>query len=942
MSKKKYILFLIILISHSLYAQLYSSDFLIKKYADSSFFEKNNAFWLVEFSSATPDGVKKKINLLALRKLSPSVFIIKSNPVFLSSAEKQFLHFYNADNKWKLSPMAEKYAGKNTTAFYRYTVEITDQIFVSDVINKHFPKTNISPEQKIISVTTTFDTIKQYFLEDDRVIHIDLIISKPVEELGVPGFDLSANNINLVHSKYSFINGEEMHASIKEDYYDTADIDVKGRFDPSPLASPNITNHANFMATIIAGAGNSVYYADGVAPEAHISSSSFENILPDENAYYLQNKITVQNHSYGTVIDNNYGLNAVAFDRNANNDTTLLHVFSAGNTGNATPEAGNYSGVPGFANLTGNFKMAKNSITVGSTDTFGNPATLSSHGPAYDGRIKPDICAFQKNGTSESAALVSGTTLLMQQLFQSENNNNLLPSALAKAVLINSADDVSNPGPDYFTGFGNLNAEKAMETIDAGKYFSGTVSNGNSRTFTVNIPEGISLFKISLAWNDTAAPANAPTALMNDLDIIIKNESTGEVWQPWVLSSVANSDSLGKNAVRKRDSLNNEEQITINNPAAGNYQVVVNGFNVISNTQKFYIAYNWDSTSFFKLKNFSSSDFAQSNNQEIIQWETNIAGTASAEYALPPFNTWKEIQQNADLSKKHLSWNTPDTISKAMIRVKAGNNFYYSDTFLITALAKPTTGFLCKDSLFIYWNKLKGINQYQVYQLGEKYMEPLVKTNDTAIAINISSLKNHFLSVAPILADGTTGVKSYGFDYAAQNAGCIVSSFYADTKDNTATLSLSLGTLYNADSVFIQKYTAEGFEDIGTIDLINTLNYQYTYQPLSKGVTFFRAKIVLEDGKIIYSDKLSVYYSEPGKYLVFPVPVKRNQNIEIYTPLPAEEIITLFDVSGRIVLKKQIQSVHEYIPTTNLLPGIYIYKITKKEGIVNVGKIAVL
>lgn len=941
MQKKIYILLLILLVTIKLHSQHLFSDFFIKKYISSGITKNNSCFLLVRFSSATPDIVKRRINLSALRKLSPFVFIIKSNPVFLSVEEKKSLNFFNINNIWKLSPTAEKYAAKNKNTSYRYTIEITGETFINDVLSRYFPKTNISPRQKIFSVVTTFAEIEQYFLEDDRVIGIDVIISKPAEELGVPGFDLSANNINLVHSKYPFINGEEMHASIKEDYYDTADIDIKGRFDPSSKASKNISNHANFMATIITGAGNSVYYAKGAAREAHISSSSFESILPDEDAYYSQNQITVQNHSYGTVIDNNYGLNAVAFDRNANNDTALLHVFSAGNTGDATPDAGTYSGVPGFANLTGNFKMAKNVITVGATDTFGNPAALSSHGPAYDGRIKPDICAFQKNGTSESAALVSGTTLLMQQLFQSKNNNNLLPSALARAVLINSADDVFNPGPDYFTGFGNLNAEKAMETIEAGKYVSGTITNGNRQTFTITVPANISLLKISLAWNDTAAPANAPTALMNDLDLTMTNKITGEVWQPWVLSSIANADSLAKNAVRKRDSLNNEEQITINNVLAGNYRISVNGFNVISPFQKFYIAYNWHSIHSFTIKNFSSSDFAQSSNEEIIHWQTNIAGTASVEYALPPFNKWNEIQPNADLSKKYVEWHTPDTISKAMIRVKAANNFYYSDTFLITTLAKPTTGFLCGDSLFIYWNKLKGINQYQVYQLGEKYMEPLVTTNDTAVIINIHNLKTRYLSVAPMLADGTTGVKSYGFDYAAQNAGCIISSFYADTKDNTATLSLTLGTLYNADSVIIQKNTATGFENISNIFISNTLHYKYFYQPLPKGVTFFRVKIVLRSGKIIYSDKTAVYYNEPGKYLVFPNPAKRNQIIEIYTPLPAEEAFTLLDASGKIVLKKPIQSVHEYIPATNLSPGIYIYKIIKKEGNVSVGKVVV-
>lgn len=942
MSKSIPLLLLILLSCNYLNAQLQAEKFFLKKYADKAFTTKNPAFSLAQFSPETPDVVKKEIKISAVRKLSRFLYIIKSNPSLIASLEKQSVSVFNINNTWKLSPAAEKNAERNNTALLRFTVEITNQSFINDVVNIFFPKTVVYPHQKIISIETTFDAIKNYFLEDSRVIYIDVAVSKPIEELGIPGFDLSANNINSVHNKYPGINGEGIHVSLKEDYYDTTDIDLKGRLESSPLASKNVTLHANYMATIIAGAGNSVYCANGVARESRISSSSFENILPDEDSYYTQNNITVQNHSYGTLIDNNYGLNAVAFDKNANNDTALLHVFSAGNTGNATSESGNYSGIAGFANITGNFKMAKNIITVGAADTFGNPATLSSRGPAYDGRIKPDITAFQVNGTSESAALVSGTTALMQQLYKTKNNNSLLPSALARVILINAADDVYNPGPDYATGFGNLNAEKAMENIDAGKYFSGSVSNGNNVAFNLSIPPGISLLKISLAWNDTAALPGAPTALVNDLDLSVINKSTGETWQPWVLSSVANIDSLSKNAVRKRDSLNNEEQVTISNPPAGTYQLIVKGFDVVSSSQKFYIAYSYVSTNFFRWTKFSASDLAQSNNEEIVRWETNIARTGAIEYALPPFYNWKIIQQNEDLSKKYLNWNTPDTILKAMLRAKAGNIFYYSDTFLITSLAKPTTGFLCGDSLFVYWNKLKGVNQYQVYQLGEKYMEPLAKTNDTTITISVSKLNSRYLAVAPILADGTAGEKSYGFDYSAQNAGCFVSSFYADTKDSAATLSLLLGTLYKVDSVYIQKSSPTGFEDISATAIGNSLSYRYSYQPLSKGVTFFRARIVLSDGKIIYSDKIPVYYNKYGQYLVFPVPVKRNQDIEVYTPIPQEEVLTLADVSGRIVLKKQIQFVHEYISTTKLSPGMYFYKITKKDGDVSVGKILVL
>ena len=934
-------IFLISLLYFSeLHSQASSEKFLEKKYIDTGFI-RNSPFFLAELPAEINKKLKERIIRAAVRELSSSLYIINNNHLSLSPEEKKSLSIIPVNNKWKLSSFAEKYGEKDPDILHRYTVEITDPAFISSVINKYFPKANVRPQQKIFSIVTSFKKISDLFLQDNRVIYIDIIISQPAEELGTPGFDLSANNLNIVHSRYPFATGEGMHVSIKEEYFDTTDIDLKGRFDNSPLASENITNHANFMATIIAGAGNSVYYAKGAAPGAFISSSSFEEVLPDDDLYYSQNNITVQNHSYGTLIDNHYGLNAVAFDKSANNDTSLLHVCSSGNTGDAAPTEGTYAGIAGFANLTGNFKMAKNIITVGATDTFGIPAALSSRGPAYDGRIKPDIAAFQKNGTSESAALVSGTAVLLQQLYK-QKNNDILPSALARAVLINSADDVFNPGPDYATGFGNLNAVKAMDEINSGKYFAGDVSNGNEEVFTIRVPPQTSLLKVSLVWNDTAALPDAPAALINDLDLSVTVESTGETWLPWVLSSAANKDSLSKNAVRNRDSLNNEEQITINNPATGNYRITVKGYKVSSLAQRFYVAYDWDTANYFRWQNLSQNDFIQSNSKQIVRWETNFAGMAAIEYAFPPFNSWQQITPDIDLSKKLLYWNTPDTISKALIRAKAGNTFYYSDTFLITTLLTPTTGFACGDSILIYWNKPKNASQYQVYQLGEKYMEPLVKTIDTAVTLNKTLLRGNYIAVAPILSDGTTAIKSYSFDYAAQGAGCYINSFYADVTGNTALLHLLVGTLYDVSGIFIQKYTSTKFEDIAAIAVDNQLNYQYGYDNLSKGVSVFRAKIVLSDGKIIYSDEIRVYYNEPGKYLLFPVPVKRSQQLEIFTPIPDEEVITLADIAGRVVLKKQIRFVHEFIQTNILSPGIYIYQITKNGKNVSIGKIVVL
>jgi hypothetical protein len=153
---------------------------------------------------------------------------------------------------------------------------------------------------------------------------------------------------------------------------DETDLDLHKRVLGSSIASTNVTNHATVISTIIGGAGNSFYDGRGIAYGCKFFSSSFEDLFADDAAILNANNVTVQNHSYGTIIQQFYGAEAVSYDEHAWQDKNFIHVFSAGNDGMSFAADGRYANIPGYANLTGNFKMAKNIITVGAIDNKGN------------------------------------------------------------------------------------------------------------------------------------------------------------------------------------------------------------------------------------------------------------------------------------------------------------------------------------------------------------------------------------------------------------------------------------------------------------------------------------------------------------------------------------------------------------------------------------------
>ena len=118
--------------------------------------------------------------------------------------------------------------------------------------------------------------------------------------------------------------------------------------------------------------------------------------------------------------------------------------------------------------------LAKNIVTVGAVDdavTSGlrdlSKATIapfSSTGPTDDGRIKPDLVANGVNltstdtGADDDYLTISGTSMSSPNACGSatllvDQYNRLFGGAMRastlKALLIQTADDIGNPGPDY-------------------------------------------------------------------------------------------------------------------------------------------------------------------------------------------------------------------------------------------------------------------------------------------------------------------------------------------------------------------------------------------------------------------------------------------------------------------------------------------------------------
>lgn len=773
-------------------------------------------------------------------------------------------------------------------------------------------------------VKTSWKEIIENILPRSEVIFIDEQ-RIPKEEVAVSNLDLGTNKVNVLWNRFPQYNGQTINISVKENKPDTTDPDFKGRYRYTPQASTMLSSHASIMATIIAGAGNSYYEGKGVSPGAGISSASFMVLLPEPDAFFQQYGISVQNHSYGTGIENFYGADAAAYDASVIARPTLLHVFSAGNSGTQTSAIGNYNGIAGYANLTGSFKMAKNIITVGHTDSLMNVLAPSSRGPAYDGRLKPELVAFGEDGSSGAAAIVSGIAVALQHAYQ-QTNSTLPPAALIKTILLNSADDTGPKGIDFKTGYGSANAIRAMETLQQNRYATGSSNTGSDNTHAITIPANAKQLKITLVWMDAPATANAAKALRNDLDLELVLPAASQSWQPWVLSHFPHIDSLQQLPKRKRDSLNTVEQISIDNPAAGNYVIHVKGFDVgASATQAYTIAWQVDTLNTFHWYYPSGTDNIFGGRSNTLRWEWNGgASTGQLEYSVNNGSSWQLISNSVDLAANAFKWNAPDTFTTALLRITAGQSFT-SDTFTISKRFAVNVGLNCPDSFLFYWNSNRGVNNYRVYHLGEKYLEPFRTVSDTMIVLAKASNPALYYAVAPVLSN-KTGVRSYGFDYTAQSSGCYIRSFFAQLINTTAELDLELGTTYSVQSIAWEKLTTNGYQVLQTTNLIAGTTYSFTDAGLHTGANVYRVKLVLQNGSIIYSEPQTVYYFS-GDRLIYPNPVVRGQSFYIISRDPDNATAVLYNSAGIRCATYLLDEAVETIDTGRLSAGTYFIKI---------------
>jgi subtilisin family serine protease len=575
-------------------------------------------------------------------------------------------------------------------------------------------------------VLASVDDIKQ-IAALPYVTFIEPIDTAPVPDNLTGVTNHRSNTIATEYSGGLKYDGRGVTVAMNDDGTIGAHIDFQGRIFRQNITFDNGL-HGDLCAGVIFGAGNidpttrgmafgaklDVYGVTGYSPLVY---QAFDSIY----AIYDRLGVRITSTSYSDGLNEGYTALARTMDVQINAMPQLMHVFSAGNFG-------------AFNSVSGGHKQAKNVITVGNVTSQDELGLGSSCGPARDGRIKPDVCAVGSDvrstaysntyqthtGTSLSCPGVAGVLAQLYQAYKSMHGGENPPSALIKAAVLNTADDIGNPGPDFRFGYGRINARRAFSILKNNQYQTGVITQGALQTHTIAVPANVAEVKIMVYWHDKEGTAGAAKALVNNLDMTVTTPAATTVL-PWVL----NAASANTNAIRGIDALNNMEQVTIQTPVAGNYTVNISGFSVPQGPQHYYMVYELVMNDIVVTYPMGGESIVPGI-PEMIRWDTyEKTGIFTVQYSTDNGASWVNISTTTPGSVRSLSWTPPATVTgQALVRVTRGMQSGQSDaTFSIIGVPKElVVDWVCIDSMQVSYNAVPNATGYIVSVLGNEYM----------------------------------------------------------------------------------------------------------------------------------------------------------------------------------------------------------------------------
>ncbi len=683
--------------------------------------------------------------------------------------------------------------------------------------------------------------------------------------------------------------GDGVVVGVGDDANPASHIDFTGRLIVRTPAPYNF--HGTHTSGTVGGGGilNPMY--QGMAPHSTIVAQYFSDVIANAPSYVTDYDMVLTNNSYtdypyGCAYDGEYDALAYATDAQLYQYPYLMHMFASGNDGSYTCSPYPFQ----FATVKSGFQCAKNALTVGQVDNT-NPGNVntyitgsgSSAGPTLDGRIKPEIVAggsavssttpnngyAQDWGTSMASPAVTGGMALMVQRYRQLSGGGDPPAILLKALACNTADDLGNPGPDYIFGYGAMNALAAVQCMENGQFGYTAVNNGQTLHFTLPVPAALAQLRIMIYWNDYPAAPYSPIALVNNLDLTV-TDPTSFTHHPLILNS--SPTGVNNNAVEGVDSVNNIEQVVVNNPTGGTYQLYIKGTNVPAGPQECVIVYQFIQPSIVVQYPYGNDTWVPGR-PEIVRWNAfdGSSNTFTLAYSADNGSTWTTINSAVAAGSQMYSWTAPaNATNQALVRVsRNGTAASGTSTYPFTVLGQPavTGSSPCQGYAQLNWNAITSATSYDIMQLvGDTMVKVANTTNTTYLLGNLNRDSSYWLGVRAV--NGTTpGRRSVSVNVFPVGGACTL-----DTLDNDYTvdsaIGLGSGRLFTSTQLTSTTPIKVEVRNLGTVPSASPFTLSYSINGGTPVTETSNAVVAANSGTFNYTFSTLADFSAQGAYTI--------------------------------------------------------------------------
>ncbi len=727
-------------------------------------------------------------------------------------------------------------------------------------------------------------------------------------------------------------------------------------------------NHPDMVTGIIAGAGLMNPQHQGIAKEAEVVVDYTNRITYYAPQHAANYGMTITNNSYGpsfhcSVAGNYYGSSA-SLDQQLYDNESLLHVFAAGNSGRSTCT----ERPVGYGNLPHGEMNAKNTLAVGNVGFDRKRYHTSSAGPTRDGRLKPEIVGIGRsvtslnrsesygtgNGTSYAAPGVVGTLALLSEAYQQLHPGQNPDGALLKAIACNTATDLGNDGPDFIFGYGLIDGARALQTINANRYYKGALAQTQRYEQALAVPAATEVLKVMLYWPDQAGPSNnAGPVLVNDFDLYL-TDALGDTIRPLTL------DHNFPTAVAAEgiDTLNNIEQVRLLAPAAGNYKIHVVGTKLPLGTTDFYITWEAQQPEVV-LTCPTGGEIIQPGAGTYIAWNASRGQTGNWRIEQRVVGgAWQTLHANLPAASRSYNWAVPFSTDQYEVRVTNLSSGLSDITDQpVTLVARPAAlkaDPVCDGSIRLAWSPVAEAVSYEILDYDGSTMSVVTETSDTSIILSNRAVgETGRYTVRTITSSGHKSRRAVAVTQISElnGAGCMSPlpvdwvQVRAEDKGAAVRIHWTIANEFNSDHYVLLRGLPFGdtlmWEEVVEVASFGdgTALRDYSADDLDPGTgatAYYRVRQVDVDGTsslsvVVSTTRSATGIAGPRHASIVQNPVREVLHVHSYASAKQEGV--LVDIAGRERAKLILAPGDNHIAwPAALTTGMYVLRTMTEHG----------